>query len=113
MKATKALKRLDKIEAMMSDVIERYVTLAPGVRKALKDAMAAVAVAKEAVSLDASSRMVKNPTLKQAETATSSPMKKTGVKKAAKARPVITKNVAQKTTKKSVRPRTTAKAAIK
>jgi hypothetical protein len=42
MKATKALKRLTKIEASMSDVTERYVSLAPAVRKALQDAMAAV-----------------------------------------------------------------------
>ena len=53
MKATKALKRLAKIEALMSDVTEKYVTLAPALRKALRDAMAAVTVAKEAVSLEA------------------------------------------------------------
>ena len=35
MKATKALRRLAKIEASMSDVVERYVSLAPAVRKAL------------------------------------------------------------------------------
>jgi len=54
MKATKALKRLAKIEALMSDVTEKYVTPAPALRKALRDAMAAVTVAKEAVSLEAS-----------------------------------------------------------
>jgi hypothetical protein len=39
----------------MSDVVERFSTNAPFIRKALQDAVAAVAVAKEAVSLVSSS----------------------------------------------------------
>ncbi len=55
MKANKALKRLAKIEALMSDVTERYSASAPHLRKVLQDAKAAVARAKEAVGLQASS----------------------------------------------------------
>jgi hypothetical protein len=54
MKANKALRRLTEIGVLMSDVVERYPTSAPAVRKALQDAMAAVTVAKEAVDLEAS-----------------------------------------------------------
>jgi hypothetical protein len=60
MKATKALKRLTKIEASMSDVVERYVSLAPAVRKALQHALAAVTVAKKAVNLEATSGTAKD-----------------------------------------------------
>jgi hypothetical protein len=55
MKANKALKRLAKIEALMSDVTERYSASAPLLGEVLQDAKAAVARAKEAVSLQASS----------------------------------------------------------
>jgi hypothetical protein len=55
MKANKALKRLAKIEESVSDVMERYSASAPPTREALQDAKAAVARAKEAVSLQASS----------------------------------------------------------
>ena len=51
MKANKALKRLAKIEALISNVTQRYSASAPAVRKVLRDAKAAVARAKEAVSL--------------------------------------------------------------
>ena len=99
MKATKALKRLAKIEASISDVTERYVTLAPAVRKALRDAMAAVTVAKEAVGLEVSSGTA----------ATSPPaLKKTaGTRKPAKAK----KRSKKATSKKTVKP-STAKAAM-
>ena len=42
MKATKALKRLSKIEALMSEVSERYSSGASHMREALQDAMAAL-----------------------------------------------------------------------
>jgi hypothetical protein len=61
MKAKKALKRLAKIEALMSDVTERYSASAPHIREVLQDAKAAVNRAKEAVSLQASSGTAKNP----------------------------------------------------
>ena len=53
MKANKALKRLAKIEALISDVTERYSASAPHVRDVLQDAKAAVARAKEAMRLRA------------------------------------------------------------
>jgi hypothetical protein len=72
MKVAKVLRRLSKIQALMSDVMERYVTLAPAVRKALREAMAAVTVAKEAVSLEVSSGATRNPPLKKSQTAPTS-----------------------------------------
>jgi hypothetical protein len=65
MKASKAVRRLAKIETLMSDVKERYVTLAPSIRKALQDAMVAVTIAKEAVTLEVSSGNKKNPPRKE------------------------------------------------
>ena len=55
MKANKALKRLAKIEALISDVTERYSASAPQIREVLQDAKAAVSRAKEAVNLQAAS----------------------------------------------------------
>ena len=55
MKAKKILKRIAKIEALMSEVTERYSASAPHIREVLQDAKAAVTRAKEAVSLQASS----------------------------------------------------------
>jgi hypothetical protein len=42
MKANKALKRLTKIEAVMSDVTERHSASSPHIREVLQDAKAAV-----------------------------------------------------------------------
>lgn len=55
MKAKKALKRLTKIEALMSDVTERFPNTSLQIQGALKDAKAAFARLKEAVSLQVSS----------------------------------------------------------
>ena len=66
MKANKALRRLAKIEALISDVAERYSS-APHIRKVLQDAKAAVTRAKEAVSLQASSGTAKNPPMKRSK----------------------------------------------
>jgi len=63
MKANKALKRLAKIEALISDVMERYSS-APHMREVLQEAKAAVTRAKEAVSLQVSSGTAKNPPVK-------------------------------------------------
>jgi hypothetical protein len=49
MKVNKALKRLAKIEALMSNVAARYSPSAPRTREVLQDAKAAVARAREAV----------------------------------------------------------------
>jgi hypothetical protein len=60
MKANKALKRLAKIEALMSDVSERYSPGASHIREALQDAMGALARVKAAVSSQASSGRAKH-----------------------------------------------------
>src|ERR1700733_13983037 len=59
MKANKALKRLAKIEALISDVSERYSAGAHHVREALHEAKAAVARVKTAVTSQATSGMAK------------------------------------------------------
>ena len=49
MKANKALKRLAKMEASVSDLAKRFLPSAPHIREVLQDAKAAVIRAKEAV----------------------------------------------------------------
>ena len=56
MKANKALKRLTKIEALMSEVTEKYSVKEPHLRHVLQEAGTAITRAKEAVSLRASSK---------------------------------------------------------
>ena len=103
MKANKALKRLTKIESLMSAVTERYSASAPHLRKVLKEATDAVARAKKAVGLQASSasrspkakdrdkQVVpfarKKSTAKNATTNTSKASAKTASKRAAKKKP--------------------------
>jgi hypothetical protein len=53
MKASKALKRLAKIEALISDVTERYSSGAAHIREAFHEARAAFARVKAAVSSEA------------------------------------------------------------
>jgi hypothetical protein len=60
MKAKKALKRLAKIEALISDVTERFSNTSLQIRGALKDAKAAFARVQEAVSIQASSEAAKD-----------------------------------------------------
>ena len=64
MKSNKALRRLAKIEAIISDVSKRYSASAAHVQAALKGAKVAFAVLKEAVSSDTSSGPVKKPLVK-------------------------------------------------
>jgi hypothetical protein len=61
MKANKALKRMAKIESLMSDVAERFSASAPHLREALKDLKAAMLSVKETVKVQAS------PAAKKAE----------------------------------------------
>ena len=61
MKKQKALKRLSKIEALISDLTERYSSSSHPIREALQVAKAAVARAKEAVSLKPSSGAGRTP----------------------------------------------------
>jgi hypothetical protein len=81
MKANKALKRLTKIEALMSDVTERYSATTPHLREVLQGAEDAVARAKEAVSL----QVTKAATAKEGRAAKKATpaQKKPGVKKVA------------------------------
>jgi colicin import membrane protein len=65
MKANKALKRLSKIEALLSDVTERYSASGPHIRELLRDAKAAVIRAKKAVQ--ASSGTATNPPVKHSQ----------------------------------------------
>ena len=79
MKATKALKRLAKIEASLSDLIERFSAREHRGQELLQNAKASVVRAREIVSLQASSRTAKNPHVKHGEEppvkATSEPSK--------------------------------------
>lgn len=56
MKANKVLKRLAKIEALVSDVAQKFSAGAPQVSGVLKDLKAAVARVKDAVSAHASKK---------------------------------------------------------
>jgi DNA polymerase III gamma/tau subunit len=65
MKANKVLKRIAKIESLMSDVMERYSASAPPIRELLRDAKAAITRAKKAVQ--ASSTKAKHPPVKHSQ----------------------------------------------
>jgi hypothetical protein len=69
MKANKALKRLAKIEALISDLTERYSKGALQIRGALQEAKAAIAHVKEAVSSPTSSGTAKNAPVKRKKAA--------------------------------------------
>jgi hypothetical protein len=60
MKATKALKRLGKIEASLADLIERFSASDHKGQEFLQNAKASVIRARETVSSQASSRTAKN-----------------------------------------------------
>ncbi len=77
MKANKALKRLAKIETLMSDVAERFSASAPHLREALKDLKATVLSVKEAVKVQTATATQKAPHKKAARA-----QKKAVVKKA-------------------------------
>ena len=72
MKPNKALKRLTKIEKLIVDVTERY-SKGAHIREALQDAKAAVARAKEAVSLQASPGTPKSPPVKSSKPSEATP----------------------------------------
>ena len=67
MKAIKALKRLAKIEAMLSNLIERYAASNHSIQGVLRDAKASIARAKETVSLQESHQTAKHPSVKAGE----------------------------------------------
>jgi hypothetical protein len=67
MKAKKILKRIAKIEALMSEVTERSSASAPHIQELLRDARTAISRAKRAVSLQASSGTAKDIAVKYSE----------------------------------------------
>jgi methionyl-tRNA synthetase len=88
MKANKAIKRIDKIETLISDFTKRYAKGAVQVRAALQDAKAAFARLKEAASLHASATSAKKSAPKKAAKKSAlakKAAKKTAVKKTAPA----------------------------
>jgi hypothetical protein len=89
MKANKVLKRLAKIEALVSDVTARFSAGAPHVSGVLKDLKAAVARVKEAVSAHVALRTTKKKT--------------TPARKKAAARKKAVKAPKAKTAKRAVR----------
>ena len=89
MKANKALKRLGKIEALVSDVARRFSASAPHVSGVPKDLKAALSRVKEAVTAEVSSRTAKKK-------AAPAPKKKTAKKKTAKASKVKAPKAAKK-----------------
>ena len=68
MKAKKALKRLNKVEALLSNVIEQCPASARGLRELLESATSSVLRAKEAVSARVAKAARKPPTRAEAST---------------------------------------------
>ena len=64
MKAKKAVKRLGKVESLLSNVIDQYVPSVDSVRELLDSAKASVVRAMEAVSLQSSTGAPKKPPVK-------------------------------------------------
>jgi len=81
MKANKALKRLTKIEGLMSRVRDQYSAGAPSLESVLQQATAAIARAKEAVGLQVSSRTKRRAKTTRAAKKASPVQKKITVKK--------------------------------
>ena len=64
MKAKKALKRLTRVETLLSSVIDQYASNDSGVRELLDSAKASVGRAKETVDLKAAPKAAKKPPVK-------------------------------------------------
>jgi hypothetical protein len=64
MKAKKALKRLTRVETLLSDVVDQYDAIEPDVRELLDSAKASVVRAKETVDGKASAKAAKKPPVK-------------------------------------------------
>jgi hypothetical protein len=128
MKANKALKRLNKIEALISKVTERSSASTPHIRELLQDAKAAVIRAKEAVQASSTSSgeafsanieshagtlKTKRKLSAAGRKAISEATKKRWAAKRAaakKAAPAVAKKVVKKVAAKAVAPRKVAKA---
>src|SRR5713226_4505555 len=64
MKAKKALKRLTRVETLLSNVIDQYAANEPDVRELLDVAKTSVVRAKDSVNLQASPKTAKKPAAK-------------------------------------------------
>ena len=114
MKANKVHKRLAKIEAIISDLTERYSKGAVHIREALQDAKAAIAHVKAAVTSQASSWTAKNPppVTRQktiVKKATAKPAIARTAKKRAPIKKAVKKTAAKKTAPVPVRGKSYAK----
>ena len=100
MKANKALKRLAKIETLMSDVAKRFSAHAPSLREAFADLKSAVDRVKEAVGVQATSAASKKKAASRKKaskkTASKAPMAKSA-KKRAPVKKVAKRTAAKKT----------------
>jgi hypothetical protein len=97
MKTNKTLKRLAKIEALISDVSERYSSGASHIRQAFRDAKAAFARVKEAVT----SGTKKTPPVKRKKAAVKKAAAKAPTAKAAKKSAPIKKATKKAAAKKT------------
>jgi hypothetical protein len=64
MKAKKALKRLNRVEALLTDVIDQYAASTDDVRELLDSAKASVVRAKETVNVKPAPKAAKKPPVK-------------------------------------------------
>ena len=101
MKANKVHKRLTKIEAMISDLTERYSKGGFHIREALHNVKAAVAHAKEAVLSHVSSEKAKRSPVKRKKAAVKKAGIKTPAAKAAKKSAPIKKAVKKAAARKT------------
>ena len=67
MKAKKAVKRLVKVEALLSNVLDQYSTSTGSVRELLDTAKASVIRAKESIDLMSAATTAKKPSVKAKE----------------------------------------------
>jgi hypothetical protein len=111
MKANKALKRLTKIEALISDVTDRYSAGVHHIGEALHEAKAAVARVKTAITSQLPSRTPKGPTAKRKQTAVKKVAVKGPTTKMAKKSMPIKKAVKETAAKKAATAR--KKSAVK
>jgi hypothetical protein len=103
MKKNKALKRLAKIEAMMSDVAKRFSAHAPSLQEAFADLKAAVDRVKEAVGVQASSAAGKKKAASGRRKAAKKVAEKAPMAKLAKKRAPVKKIAKRTAVKKPAR----------
>lgn len=77
MKAKKALKRLSKVETLLTNVIDQYAGSEGNVRELLDSAKASVVRAKKTVNVKASPKAVKKPPVKAGSSKSRGAAKKT------------------------------------